>query len=97
MKKYFALKLNPPRPTFPGDITDEERAIMKQHSEYWRSLMSKGKVIAFGPVLDPKAVYGFGIIEAENEDEVKAFMANDPANNLGTYEAYPMMAIVPEK
>ena len=94
-KKYFALKLNPPRPTFPHDITEAERTIMKQHSEYWRGQMAQGKVIAFGPVLDPKAVYGFGIIAVETDDEVTTFIASDPAKDLGSYESYPMLAVVP--
>ena len=95
-KKYYALKLNPPRATFFHDITQEELSIMKLHSEYWRNLMSKGYVIAFGPVLDPKAAYGFGIVEAD-EEQVKAFIANDPANALGTYEYHPMLAVIVEK
>jgi uncharacterized protein YciI len=93
-KKHFALKLIPCRPTFAQDMTPEERAIMQQHVVYWRDLMDKGKVLVFGPVMDPKAVYGLGIIEAENEEEVKAFIANDPATKINTYEFYPMRAVV---
>src|ERR1700722_20820266 len=93
-KKYFALKLVPCRPTFSQDMTTEERAIMQQHVVYWRALMDKGKVLVFGPVMDPKAVYGLGIIEAENEEEVKAFIANDSATQINTYEFYPMRAVV---
>ncbi|HEY8782841.1 MAG TPA: YciI family protein [Mucilaginibacter sp.] len=93
-KKHFALKLVPCRPTFAQDMTNEERAIMQQHVVYWRDLMDKGKVLVFGPVMDPKAVYGLGIIEAENEEEVKAFIANDPATKINTYEWYPMRAVV---
>ena len=94
-KKYYALKLLPPRATFPGDITADERAIMQQHSAYWKGLMGQGKVVVFGPVLDPKAVYGFGVVAVENEAEVKTFIDGDPAKNLGSYEYYPIMAIVP--
>jgi len=93
-KKHFALKLISCRPTFAQDMTPEERVIMQQHVVYWRELMDKGKVLVFGPVMDPKAVYGLGIIEAENEEEVKAFIANDPATKINTYEFYPMRAVV---
>ena len=93
-KKHFALKLLPCRPTFAQDMTPEERAIMQQHVAYWRDLMDKGKVLVFGPVMDPKAVYGLGIIEAESEEEVKDFIANDPATKINTYEFYPMRAVV---
>jgi len=91
---YFALKLVPCRPTFSKDMTAEERAIMQQHIVYWKDLMDKGKVIAFGPVLDPAGAYGLGIIEADSEDEVKAFIADDPAGVINTYEYYQMLAVV---
>jgi len=97
MKKYFALKLIAPRPTFAQDMSPEERVIMMQHVAYWRDLMGKGNVIAYGPVIDPKGVYGLGIIQAESEDQVKLFIENDPATKINTYEFYPMMAVVPDK
>jgi uncharacterized protein YciI len=97
MKKYFMLKLNPSRPTFAQDMSDEERSIMQQHVVYWRDLMNKGYVIAYGPVIDPKAVYGLGIIVADNEQQVEEFIAHDPASKINRYEYHPMMAIVPEK
>jgi len=93
---YFSLKLIPNRPTFSKDMTPEERAIMQQHVIYWRELMAKGKVVVFGPVLDPAGVYGLGIIEADSDDEVKTFMANDPAATINTYEYHRMMAVVKE-
>jgi hypothetical protein len=51
MKKYFALKLIAPRATFAQDMNAEERAIMIQHVAYWKGLMDKGFVLAFGPVI----------------------------------------------
>ncbi len=93
-KKHFALKLIPCRPTFSQDMTPEERAIMMEHITYWKDLMDKDKVIVFGPVMDPKGTYGLGVIEAENEEEVKAIIANDPATKINTYEFYPMRAVV---
>lgn len=96
-KKYFALKLNPSRPDFAQTMTDEERSIMMQHASYWKELMNKGKVIVFGPVLDPKGVYGFGVIVADDEQSVKDFIAGDPANKINSYEYYKMLAVVPEK
>lgn len=97
MKKFFALYLNPPRPSFAQDMTADEKAIMMQHVMYWTDLMNKGYVIAFGPVLDPASIYGLGIVAVENEEQVKEFIANDPATGLNTYEYFPMMAVVPQK
>jgi uncharacterized protein len=96
-KKYFALKLNPSRPDFAQTMNDEERSIMQQHVVYWTERMNQGKVLAFGPVLDPKAVYGLGIVAVDDEQEVKDFIAGDPANEINSYEYHPMLAVVPEK
>src|SRR5271168_4025855 len=92
-KKHFVLKLVPCRPTFAQDMTPEERSVMKEHSAYWRDLMDKGMVIVFGPVLDPSGTYGLGIIEVDDEEQVRSFIANDPAATINTYEYYPMRAI----
>lgn len=94
-KKYFVLHLLPLRPDFAQTMTDEERATMMKHVAYWTEIMNQGKVLAFGPVLDPEAVYGLGIIAVENEQEVKDFIAGDPAGKINTYEYFPMKAIVP--
>jgi len=40
-------------------MTDEERAIMNEHVAYWTELLKQGKVYAFGPVMDPKGIYGW--------------------------------------
>ena len=95
MKKHFVLKLIPPRPTFAQDMTTEERSIMQQHVVYWTDLMNKGFALAFGPVIDPTGIYGLGIIEVDNLEQVNEFIANDPANGLNKYEFYPMMAVTP--
>ena len=96
-KVHYALYLNPPRPTFMQDMSDEERGIMQKHIVYWNSLMSEGKVLAFGPVLDPQGVYGLGIVEVENEEQLKAMISKDPANGLNKYEYYLMKAVTPKK
>jgi len=79
------------------DMTDEERSVMQQHIVYWNDVMSKGMVLAFGPVLDPQGVYGLGIVEVENEQQVKDLIANDPANGLNIYEYYLMRAVTPQR
>jgi uncharacterized protein YciI len=79
------------------DMTDEERSIMQRHIAYWNDNMSKGMVLAFGPVLDPQGVYGLGIVEVENEQQVKDMITNDPANGLNKYEYYLMKAVIPPK
>ena len=96
-KKYFVLKLNPSRPDFAQTMNDEERSIMQQHVVYWREHMSKGRVLVFGPVLHPDAVYGLGIVCVDDEAQVRDFIAGDPAHTINSYEYHPMLAVVPEK
>jgi uncharacterized protein YciI len=90
--QFFFLKLNPPRPTFPVDITEAERAVMAEHAAYWRGWTEKGKVVVFGPVMDPNGVFGMAVVEAKSEDEVLGLIAGDPVTKagLGSYEVHPM-------
>lgn len=96
MKKYYALTLLPTRADFAQTMTENERAIMQQHIVYWKDYMDKGMVVVFGPVLNPAATYGLGVVCVDNEDDVKQMIANDPAATINRYEYYPMMAIVPQ-
>lgn len=96
-KKHFVLHLLPSRPDFAQTMTEDERSIMMSHVAYWTAIMNQGKVLAFGPVLDPREVYGLGIISVDSEEEVKEFIANDPAATINRYEYFPMMAVVPAK
>ena len=96
MPHYF-LKLNPRRPTFAQDMSPVERTIMLQHVAYWTELMNKGRVVVFGPVMDPKEVYGVGVVEVEAEEQLEELIRNDPATSINCYEYYPMRAVMPAK
>ena len=78
------FRLNAPRPTFALDMTDEEREIMGRHAAYWQPFIESGQMVIFGPVLDSTGSWGLGVIEAESEDELRAFAADDPAVTTGT-------------
>jgi uncharacterized protein len=92
-KKYFFLKLMPPRSSFTLDMTPEERGIMQQHVIYWKPYLNDGTVIVLGPVADPKGGYGMAVVGVEEESLLDILMANDPANGLCSYEFYPMIAV----
>jgi hypothetical protein len=94
-KKYYYLKLNPPRATFPQDISPDEAKIMAEHSAYWKVLLEKRICLVYGPVFDPKGFFGIGIIAIDNEEQLSSIINNDPAGKLGKYEFYPMRAIFP--
>ena len=91
-KKLFLFKLISSRPTFPFDMTEAERKIMKEHVAYWTNLRDKGVAVAFGPVMDPKGVWGLAIVEIASEAEAKELIPGDPAfkGGIGRYEVIPM-------
>jgi uncharacterized protein len=80
----FILRLQAPRPTFALDMTDEEREIMSRHAEYWQPFIDSGRMVVFGPVLDGTGSWGLGVVEADEEDALRAFAAGDPAVTSGT-------------
>jgi uncharacterized protein YciI len=80
----FVFRLIAPRPSFALDMTDEEREIMGRHAEYWQSHVESGRMVVFGPVLDGTGSWGLGVVEAEDEEELRAFAAGDPAVTTGT-------------
>jgi uncharacterized protein len=92
-KKHFFLKLNPPRPSFTTDMTEEERNIMQKHVAYWAPYVNDGTVIVLGPVMDPKGGYGIAVVSVESREQLNQVIANDPANGLNSYEVYPMRAV----
>ncbi len=75
----FVFRLVPPRPTFALDMSDEERAVMERHAAYWQPVVDSGRMVVFGPVLDATGSWGLGVVEAEDEEELRAFVAGDPA------------------
>jgi uncharacterized protein YciI len=83
MSQTYFLKLIGPRPTFGFDMTADERALMMTHVTYARQAFADGKLLAFGPVLYPDDTFGMAVMQAANEDEVKAFIANDPTVQAG--------------
>jgi uncharacterized protein len=80
----FVFRLLASRPTFAVDMSDGEREIMGRHAAYWRPYVDAGQMVVFGPVLDDTGSWGLGVIEAEDEDELRAFASRDPAVTSGT-------------
>src|ERR1700690_1531612 len=91
---YFFIKTQNPRPTFHLDMTTEERAIMERHVAYCSEKATRGIAIVFGPVMDPKGVYGIGGYQGSDEVEMRDILEHDPANGLLKYEVQPMARAV---
>src|SRR5438067_3889617 len=80
----FVFRLVAPRPTFALDMSDEEREVMGRHAAYWQPMVDSGRMVIFGPVLDGTGSWGLGVVEADDEEEIRAFAAGDPAVTTGT-------------
>lgn len=90
--KHFLYKLFPPRPSFHLDQDENETKMMQAHMGYWKELTNKKNAIVYGPVFDPKGVYGMAVIEVENEQQADEIAKNDPAvvSKVCTCELIPM-------
>src|SRR6201989_2336817 len=90
----FVFRLKAPRPTFALDLTDQEREIMARHAEYWRPWVESGQMVILGPGLRATVSWGLGVVEADDEEELRAFAADDPVvtTGAGTIEVGKMLA-----
>lgn len=59
---------------------------MGRHAAHWHPRVESGEMVVFGPVLDSTGSWGLGVIEAEDEDELRAFAAADPVVTTKTAE-----------
>ncbi len=80
----FVFRLIASRPDFALTMSDEEQAVMGRHAEHWQAFVDSGRMVFFGPVLDGTGSWGLGIVEADDEDAVRAHAAEDPAVTSGT-------------
>jgi len=90
----YVNKLIGPRPSFPADMTDQERQVMGDHVAYWAPFVQNGTVIVLGPVGDPTGVYGLGVVRATDPKANSALLAKDPAITSGLgfrYDTSPML------
>jgi uncharacterized protein YciI len=95
----FVYKLIPPRPSFAGDMSDAEAAVMAEHGAYWQRHMDEGRVVVFGPVVDSSGSWGLAVVRAESADDVAALGREDPAVTSGTctFDVGTMpVAVVPD-
>jgi hypothetical protein len=66
--------------TLPGNARSGLRAA------YWQPLIDSGQMVIFGPVLDATDSWGLGVVEADDEEKLRAFAANDPVIATQTAE-----------
>ena len=59
---------------------------MRRHAAYWQPLIDAGRMVVFGPVLDGTGSWGLGVVEADDEDEIRQFASGDPVMTTSTVE-----------
>jgi uncharacterized protein len=91
--QHFYVRLIPPRPTFASDMNADERALMQRHVLYFRGLFDQGKVLIFGPVLDPTDSFGMAVLEVGDISEAEQLLAQDPTAlaGLNRFRISPMV------
>lgn len=57
---------------------------MGRHAAHWQPYIESGQMVVFGPVLDSTGSWGLGVVEVDDEDEVRRFAASDPVVTTGT-------------
>jgi uncharacterized protein YciI len=80
----FVFRLKSPRPNFALDMSDEEREVMGRHAAHWQPYIESGQMVIFGPILDSTGSWGLGVIESDDEDELREFASRDPVVTTGT-------------
>jgi uncharacterized protein YciI len=80
----FVFRLIAPRPTFALDMSDEERDIMARHAAHWAPYLESGQMVVFGPILDGTGSWGLGVVETDDEQELRLFADKDPVVTTGT-------------
>lgn len=90
---HFLLRMTAPRPSFPFDMSEEEKALFERHFAYWTERAEAGEAIAAGPVFDPEGPWGLALVEAADEAEAARIGAADPVITAQAGFAYSLAPI----
>jgi uncharacterized protein len=80
----FVFRVCVARPSFALDMSDEEREIMARHAAHWSPYLDSGQMVVFGPVVDGTGSWGLGVVEADDERELRSLADGDPVVTTGT-------------
>ena len=89
----WLVLLRPVRPELPVEPTEEESRIVGEHFAYLQRLCAEGKLVLAGPShVAVGDTFGVAVYDVEDEAEVRALVAADPAvaNGLMTAEVRPL-------
>ncbi|QRM53436.1 YciI family protein [Sinorhizobium sp. BG8] len=94
---YFHLKLVPPRPRFPHDANELEKAAFDRHAAYWREKAAARTAIAVGPVFEGEGAWGMAVVEVATFAEAEALAGEDPVIRAGLgfrFDVSPMPSLI---
>jgi len=77
-KQHFFVRLISPRATFPGDMTEREKALLQEHSAYMQGQFDAGKILLYGPVMAASGAFGAAVWEVKDEAEARGLVEADP-------------------
>jgi uncharacterized protein YciI len=79
----FVFRLIAPRPDFALTLSDSERELMGRHAAHWQPYVESGRMAVIGPVQDDTGSWGLGVVEADDEAELRAHGERDPTVTAG--------------
>jgi uncharacterized protein len=81
MEWLYAIR-SPRGAEFIENASEEESAVMGEHFAYLKAALEAGRLVLAGPATDG-LFPGVVVFEADDEDEARAFMENDPSVRAG--------------
>jgi uncharacterized protein YciI len=81
MEWLYAIR-SPRGAEFIENASEEESSVMGEHFAYLKAALEAGRLVLAGPATDG-LFPGVVVFEADDEDEARAFMANDPSVRAG--------------
>lgn len=63
---------------------------MQRHIAYWSEKAAAGIAVVFGPVADPKGVWGLGVYRVNDMAQMQLMLDADPARDILSYEVFEM-------
>jgi hypothetical protein len=81
-KKKFIVEYVLARAVPLDQLTEQEMTVLGQHGMYLQSGVERG-ILAWGGRTTGKLVHGVGMFEVASEEELRTYLANDPAVKAG--------------
>jgi uncharacterized protein YciI len=83
----WLVLLRPVREEMAFEPTEDEQRIVSDHYAYLVGLRDAGKLVVAGPSIVEGDTFGIGVLDVDDESEVQAIVAADPAVSSGTMTA----------